>query len=411
MAIVKSVWLRGTKKRLAGTVLYQSQGRTLQRELATEVSNPRTEAQMTQRIKWSNLVNFYRANANWMRKAFETKKTYQSDYNKFMSLNVSNSIVALTKTEAAQGACVVAPYQMTEGSLPAIEINKSGAVWASNLYVDSAFVLNADTTVGALSASLLANNAGIERGDQLSFIRVTQNSSQATGIPFVIVRPYEMLIDASSTELVSKYLPLELLSVGSPADVPCILVQDNGGAGGFTWVLSRTTSGKTRVSTSYLTQVDNAAIYSKYTSDEHRVEAIESYGEGKDVFLDTNAAGAIPGFKEPISILSLNVGSQIYLSSSEAPTGHQLYEDSPYVLFNTDVPSNVTAVTLLLFGSADGSPTEYNCTGIERAGNKVSFSAAGMGSELWSQKVRIISVVTPNGTFDFEMRHDGHLDL
>ncbi len=60
-------------------MLYTQGGRTLQRELAPEVKNPKTPAQMGQRVKWANLVAFYRANASWMPKAFENKKATQSD--------------------------------------------------------------------------------------------------------------------------------------------------------------------------------------------------------------------------------------------------------------------------------------------------------------------------------------------
>ena len=68
------MWLRGASKKLGGTVLYTQGGRTLQRELAPEVKNPKTPAQMGQRVKWANLVAFYRANAGWMPKAFENKR-------------------------------------------------------------------------------------------------------------------------------------------------------------------------------------------------------------------------------------------------------------------------------------------------------------------------------------------------
>ena len=103
MAIVQTMWMTGTKKKLGGTVLYQAMGQTRQRELAAEISNPRTTQQMTQRVKWSNLVNLYRANRSWMKYAFETKKTNQSEYNKFMSLNVAASAIYLPKNVAAAG--------------------------------------------------------------------------------------------------------------------------------------------------------------------------------------------------------------------------------------------------------------------------------------------------------------------
>ena len=67
MAIVTSMWLKGTKQKLGGSVLYQAMGQTRQRELAANVANPRTNSQMQQRTRWANLVNFYRVNAGWMK--------------------------------------------------------------------------------------------------------------------------------------------------------------------------------------------------------------------------------------------------------------------------------------------------------------------------------------------------------
>ena len=231
------MWLRGAKKKLGGTVLYTQGGRTLQRELAPEVKNPKTPAQMGQRVKWANLVAFYRAHASWMPKAFEDKKATQSDYNKFMSLNASSSRIYLTKEQARQGACVVDSYRVSDGTLQPVDIFPSENNWLTNLYLTGLDKLDATTTVEAFSTALLASNAGLRSGYQLSFIRMTQLNNNTTGIPYVQVRAYELLINEQGPGLVKDFWPIELIALGQQQETKAIMVKNNNKQGGFIHVL------------------------------------------------------------------------------------------------------------------------------------------------------------------------------
>ena len=79
MAIVKSAGLRNYVGKHAGNVYYLQKGEALVREKAAEVTNPRTPSQMMQRTRLANLVNFYRANKDWMKRyAYETIGKYFS---------------------------------------------------------------------------------------------------------------------------------------------------------------------------------------------------------------------------------------------------------------------------------------------------------------------------------------------
>ena len=192
MAILKSLIVRGGRKQIGGMVLYSRNGETIARELAPQVSNPRTPAQMEQRVKLSNLVSFYRANAGWMKGAFENKKERESDYNAFVAANIGNSMVALSKADVAAGAAVVAPYKITSGSLPIVETVLNGHDLVSNLYV-GAQTIGSSTTIGELSTALLANNNGLEEGMQISVIINLQLASAGTGVPYITARAYAMV--------------------------------------------------------------------------------------------------------------------------------------------------------------------------------------------------------------------------
>lgn len=290
MAIVKNFWLVNQSKKLAGAVIYQAMGQTRSRELAASVSNPRTMSQMNQRVKWANLVNFYRINSGWMKFAYETKKTNQSEYNKFMSLNVSNSRIFLPKSLAAQGACVVDSYVMTQGSLASIEVTAAEEMWLTNLFLGENGVISMNTTIGEASQLLLENNPAIREGDQLSFIRFSQLTNPSTGVPYVVVRKYEVIIKANDTRPFYEFMPDAYISYEESGGQNVLCVVDSGNAGGFLLCLSRTVGGKTYVSTQSIVVANNAALIAQYSSSTALQEAIDSYGESDEPFLTSTTA-------------------------------------------------------------------------------------------------------------------------
>lgn len=310
MAVLQNMWLRGAKKKLGGTVLYTQGGRTLQRELAPEVKNPKTPAQMGQRVKWANLVAFYRANAGWMPKAFENKKATQSDYNKFMSLNASSSRIYLTKEQARQGACVVDSYRVSDGTLQPVDIFPTAKDWVTNLYLTGLDKLDATTTVAAFSNALLSSNAGLRSGDQLSFIRVTQLFNNTTDIPYIQVRAYELLIDEQGPGLVKDFWPIELIALGQEQETKALMVKNNNKQGGFAIIVSRTQAGRVLVSPSQVTQVNMSAIINQYSSSAALQAAIDSYGRGDEVFLDSKDAGTIVQQPTTLSITGISGGAE-----------------------------------------------------------------------------------------------------
>lgn len=291
MAIVKNFWLQNQKKKLAGAVIYQAMGQTRSRELAASVANPRTLAQMEQRTKWANLVNFYRANAGWMKYAYETKKSNQSEYNKFMSLNVPNARIYIPKSFASQGACIVDAYQMTQGSLASIEVQKTTNGWSTNLYFGTTFELPVTATIGEVTRELLLNNPALREGDQLSFIRLTQQTNSNSGVPFVVVRKYEVILNSNDVRPFYDFMPRAYIVLNTEGTVPSLGVDDSGNAGGFLLVLSRTISGKTYVSSQSIIVANNSAMIDQYSSAAAQQAAIDSYGESADAFLTSTTAG------------------------------------------------------------------------------------------------------------------------
>ena len=393
MAIVSSMWLRGAKKRLGGTVIYQAMGQTRQRELASEVSNPRTQSQMGQRVKWANLVNLYRANRSWMKYAYETKKSNQSEYNKFMSLNVASSRVYLPKDIANAGGCVVDEYLMTQGSLPSIEfVPTDNGYFASNILISSTLI-SSNLTIAAFSQDVLANNPAIREGDQLSFVRMTQMTNASTGVPYVVVREYEVIIDPTNTASLWDYLPVEYIISWGSSQTYLAIGTSSGKVGGFCMILSRTVSGKTYVSSQRVILVGMDAFLQAWSSQTALQSAIDSYGVTDDAFLSSTYAAQDNQAATLLSLLSIrhNALPEEYTSWSRFVCENLEAADEFTFTFNGPLASTPSS---MLIQTNKGNLTLEN---ISKTGNH----AKGEVSGLWTDKTNV-AVISATVTYNNE---------
>ena len=375
MAIVKNFWLRNQSKKLAGMVLYKAMGQTRSRELASEVSNPRTVDQMSQRVRWANLVNFYRANKSWMKFAFETKPTNRTDYNQFMSLNAGTSRIYLPKSIANQGGCIVDAYKMTQGSLASIETVYEDGEWQTNLYLPLGASISSITTIAELSNWLIQSNPALREGDQLSFIRLTQQTNASTGVPFVVVRKYEVILKTDDLRFVSAFLPVDYIVADESASTGFLAVTNSGNAGGFLLILSRTVGGKTYVSTQSVIVANNATLISQYSSSAALQEAIDSYGESSEPFLTSTTAD--PDSQAPVGASVLSVR----LDNVEHAAGSVFYpvlirpNALLYATMSEEVTGNATNVVLEIVSGGRIMTTELQY--VETVGNTLTFEFQG----------------------------------
>lgn len=278
MAKVKSSGLRNFVGRLAGSIYYIDKGRNISREVAAQVSNPQTQAQMVQRVRLANLVNFYKANKEWMLKyAFEKLVGLQSVYNAFVSLNLRPTAVPLTKQQAAMGLVKPDLFTVTKGSLPVINqvINKE----QTEIVMPDFEITPGDVnTIGQASKDLISTGK-FKAGDQISGICVQFNSD---GPCNVIAR--EMILDVNDKKAITD-LGFSLDDDGHL----CFSLQlagDTGITGGVI-VLSRRVDGRVLVSSQMLS-LNTAAIKACQAARSTRAYelAIASYGYETEPFLD-----------------------------------------------------------------------------------------------------------------------------
>lgn len=163
----------------------------------------RTEAQMQVRMQWGNLAAVYRQFNKTLKKGFEGLAGRMMDYNAFIQANTNVVKVYVPKSVRLNGGSVLAPYQITRGTLPSVAVSKNAAgVLVSDISVGS-LVIGAQTTVADLSAAIVGSNVDWEDGDQVTFFYGVQTTDAVTGIPRARIYGYKLLLDVADDTLLT----------------------------------------------------------------------------------------------------------------------------------------------------------------------------------------------------------------
>lgn len=256
-------------------------------------SNPRdakTRSQVTQRVKIANVIAMYRAMKNICNHSFEGLGVGQSCYNAFVKANLTGNNVSLTKEAASLGACIVAPYLISRGSLASIIVEGTGEDAVTNISVGD-LTISGTTTIGQFAKAVVANNAGIEHGDQLTYVSCVQQTDANTGNPVVVCGIYEVTLDSNSNDLLRKFMP----EVGSTVKNGYLAHGPLIGRGGFAWILSRKpVGGSLMVSTQRLI-LTSPDVYDEYITESANTKAITSYGFVMEPILAPGVSGPASG--------------------------------------------------------------------------------------------------------------------
>lgn len=299
---------------------------------------------MVQRSMLANLVAMYRANRFWMNSgAFESKKQVWSDYNAFVSANSKVQPPYLTKALVEQGATIVMPYTVTKGSLPIVNViyDRGNEYFKTDLYIETS--VEETTTVAALSAELLAENNGLQEGDQISIII---NYQRTEGVPFVTARAYELIIDTSdTTTLADRGLGDILTSDTVEGGVEVLTVTTQNPYCGCAVVISRETSSGIKVGTQALVLTDVQTGYiGQFTSAEAFQAYANSYGSQRGANFLSRGYSSVRSESVPIALAIQDVNGVAaahYLGTGTA-NNSQLR-----VHFNSDISeANITAVSV-----------------------------------------------------------------
>ena len=276
--------LNGILKKLngsAGSLTFkQVNGQTVVSEKATVVKNSKTPAQQRQRTKWGNVVQMYKGICPLINYGFEAKPAGYSDYNMFMKANMKLTDIYLTRQEVAGGACIAAPYQLTQGSLPSIVVVGKGENAKTDIFLGE-LKIDENTTVKEFAQAVVSNNADYDYGDQIAFFDVLQKVNAVTGIPYCQFSATNVVLDKASEvklwDLVNKH------GFNTSSD-GFLMHQEGEGNGVYAWVHSRKGASKTLVSTQTLID-NNAEMLAEYSGDNAYKRSVKTYGGESSAFL------------------------------------------------------------------------------------------------------------------------------
>lgn len=232
-----------------------------------------TKNQAYYRAQWGNLVRFWQSFRGNDRPSFEGATPNVSHFNLYMRANINANQVFLTKEAVRLGACVVAPYRVTEGQLPVVGLTagQSGSYESSINLGD--LVIGNNTSIKAFSNSVLTNNRDFEVGDQITIFCAFQFVDAANSMPRCIILTYKVELDTEDdTTMLYDVMPSSVI-----ASVEGKFVVKVNGDGGAAIIHSRKTSdGGTLVSTQSM--VVSNSLLQQYQLVSAQTEAANSYG-------------------------------------------------------------------------------------------------------------------------------------
>lgn len=379
-----------------GDLVYRTvNGKQVAARYNPQVRNPRTTAQMEQRTKWPNLVNMYKQLQPYMKDCFETRKAGQSDYNRFMSINLMSRPVYITKQEAALGSVVVGAYMITQGSLPSIQVTKTASTIYSNISLGS-LQIDENTTIATFAQAVVENNDGFQYGDQISYFSCLQLTDSIDGHPYARIQAYKINLDLSSNE--------KLWDVGSSYGFSTtsgfLGAGDEVGEGGFAWVHSRKNSnGKTKVSSQRL--ITNNPLLNEYESTVNKTASMQSYGVGSSIFIKpdgTSSGAGTTGATVPPSVNSCEINGSAFNAQSDP----LLLTAATTIELSGNNMDNVTKVELLV-GSTNSTIGSTKVEADISSQTKTSLTASATttaGNYLWGlylNDVQQIAIQEPEG--------------
>lgn len=265
-------------------------GQQTTRAYNSSPKDAKTRSQVTQRVKMANVIAMYRALKNICNHSFEGLDVGQTSYSAFVKANLTGNKVSLTKEAASFGACVVAPYLISRGSLPSIQVEGTGADAVTNIAVGN-LSISGTTTIGQFADALVANNAGIEYGDQLTYVSLVQQTDANSGYPIVVAGIYEVTLNSASTDKVRDFIP----EVGSSVKNGFLAHGALIGRGGFAWILSRKQTGSSLMVSTQRLVLTSPDVYDQFATADANTRAISSYGFTMEPILAPGVVGAPAG--------------------------------------------------------------------------------------------------------------------
>lgn len=271
--------------------LYEMNGETIGSLYPEDAKNPKTEAQMKQRVKINNILDMYKFIKDALRLNFEGIVGNKNASSFFRSYNLMKTPVWLTERQKLSDMCVLAPYVISQGRIPSIGYE----------FVDDAFVsdinitdldINDSTDISDIACHIVKNNEGWMYGDTLQIMVLCQDIPVAFSdeLRYPICFLFTIPLLSSSLKLIKdipghktlypmQRLPLCNIDGKLGIRIPKDLVTSKVYA--FALVHGRG-EGIDRMASSQQLCLSNNALYDYYTGTDAMDVALDSYKTNRD---------------------------------------------------------------------------------------------------------------------------------
>ena len=254
---------------------------TFYNRLGTTVAKEKVEPQRRKKLsdkqldhiaRWGSLVTFWSHTEGSLRGGFRHKQRGQSDFNLFTAANFKDNSVFLTREMMRKGACVAAPYQLTDGSLPTIRVGESGdGRVRTDIRLGDDFLVTPDTPIREVGLAIVDNNSGFRHGDSLFCIVMEQLEEERWNVPQVKVKTNTLPIDLGKRDSLSTLSD----SWGMFSNVEGFLGAARPLRGGIAWIHTRPHRSGLAVSTQWMFVSGDPAV--PYSTPAALAAAKESY--------------------------------------------------------------------------------------------------------------------------------------
>lgn len=277
MAIIYSNAV-GKAKGSMGTITYTTRaGKTLGKDRIRLTTNPKTFAQMRRRVQWANIVNIWHSFNGLLHPSFQDRTALISDFNRFVGVNIGRVPIYLTQGEASQGGAVVAPYQMSWGTLPPISVSANGVAGEVGTDISLGILtVNNSTTLKQFSRAIIESNQHFQNGDQITAFVLLQTVNTVTGVPYTEVRAFEVTLDTEDNETLVADLDPELYVFANQGETDKLGMNQSVN-GGVVYIHSRLAGDNTTLVSSQRLVVSNTLL-ATYQSGAKLSAAVKSYG-------------------------------------------------------------------------------------------------------------------------------------
>ena len=268
----------------ANTIYYEVNGVTFGRSKPSKMGNPKTEAQMKQRIKMNNILNMYKYIKGYLQQNFEGIIGNKNASSFFRSYNLMKTPVWLTKGQKESYKFVVAPYVVAQGRITSVNYEFRDGAFVSDINVGD-LEINDETEESVLSSIICGNNEGWTNNDSLQVILLRQKRTASLDEEIAHPTCYSIIVslDKASTTKIGDIAPLESLSNMSRFSLCsvdgklAVRVEDSEE---YTYAFAAVHGrgqGRDKIVSSQQLCLSNNALYDSYCSKEAFDKAYKSY--------------------------------------------------------------------------------------------------------------------------------------